>query len=90
MLGTLVYLSESDRPAGIQAEVLRTVNSMISALDDHFLVHSAVHRAVIRLLRTCAGDELQERIDGRVANKTMGAAGTSVKAGPSEYEEERV
>ncbi|KZV93390.1 hypothetical protein EXIGLDRAFT_613050 [Exidia glandulosa HHB12029] len=88
VLGTLVFLSENDRPAGVQAEVLRTVNSMIVSLDEQFLVHSAVHKAVIRLLRTCAGDELQERIDGR--SKAMGAAGNISKPAPSEYEEDLV
>ncbi|EJD44087.1 hypothetical protein AURDEDRAFT_65581 [Auricularia subglabra TFB-10046 SS5] len=88
VLGTLVLLSEHDRPSGIQAEVLRTVNSMIVSLDEQFLVHSAVHKAVIRLLRTCAGDELQERIDGR--NKAMGAAGNITRPAPSEYEEDLV
>ena len=82
-----MFLSENDRPAGVQAEVLRTVNSMIVSLDEQFLVHSAVHKAVIRLLRTCAGDELQERIDGR--NKAMGAAGNIIRPAPSEYEEDR-
>ena len=56
------------------------------SLDEQFLVHSAVHKAVIRLLRTCAGDELQERIDGR--NKAMGAAGNIARPAPSEYEED--
>ena len=60
---------------------------MVVLLDEQFLVHSAVHKAVIRLLRTCVGDELQERIDGR--NKLMGAAGNIDRPAPSEYEEDR-
>jgi len=89
VLSNLVFLAEADRPAGVLAEVLRTVSSMIVSLDERFLVHTGVHKAVIRLLRTCAGDELQERIDGRVKNRNMGAAGAAVRQNPSEYEEDR-
>lgn len=87
MLGTLVKLSESDRPFGIQAEVLRAVQNMVVLLDEQFLVHSAVHKAVLRLLRNCVGDDLQEQLDGR--NKPMGAAGNVNRTQPSEYEEDR-
>ncbi|KAI0950376.1 hypothetical protein AcW1_005893 [Taiwanofungus camphoratus] len=88
VLGTLVKLSEADRPFGIQAEVLRAVQNMVVLLDEQFLVHSAVHKAVLRLLRTCVGDDLQEQLDGR--NKIMGAAGNAVRSQPSEYEEDLV
>ncbi|KAF5380831.1 hypothetical protein D9615_003944 [Tricholomella constricta] len=87
ILGTLVRLSEADRPSGIQAEVLRAVQNMVVLMDEQFLVHSAVHRAVLRLLRNCAGDDLQEQLDGR---KVMGAARNSVQSQPSEYEEDLV
>ncbi|KAF8319931.1 hypothetical protein DL93DRAFT_2131757 [Clavulina sp. PMI_390] len=87
VLGDLVRLSESDRPFGVQAEVLSTIIRLVSALDEHFLVHSAVHRAVIRLLRICVGDEIQEPVDG---SRPMGAAGSSIHADPSEYELELV
>ena len=86
VLGTLVKLSESDRPFGIQAEVLRAVQNMVVLLDEQFLVHSAVHKAVLRLLRNCAGDDLQEQLDGR--NRPMGAAGNTSRTQPSEYEED--
>lgn len=89
MLGTLVRLSETDRPAGIQNEVLRAVSNMIVMLDEQFLVHSAVHRAVLRLLRNCVGDDLQEQLDGR-ARRLMGAAGNVVRAQPSEHEKDRM
>jgi hypothetical protein len=59
---------------------------MVVLLDNQFLVHSAVHRAVLRLLRTCVGDDLQEKLDGR--NKVMGAAGSLSKTSPSEHEED--
>ena len=87
MLGTLVKLSEADRPVGIQAEVLRAVQNMVVLLDEQFLVHSVVHKAVLRLLRHCAGDDIQEQLDGR--NRVVGAAGTSTRSQPSEYETDR-
>lgn len=87
VLGTLVRLSEPDRPFGIQAEVLRTVQNMVVLLDEQFLVHSGVHKSVLRLLRNCAGDDLQEQLDGR---KVMGAAWSAVRGQPSEYEEDLV
>ncbi|KAH7877042.1 male sterility protein-domain-containing protein [Lentinula edodes] len=43
VLGTLVRLSEADRPFGIQTEVLRAVQNMVVLLDEQFLVHSATH-----------------------------------------------
>lgn len=87
VLGTLVRLSEADRPSGIQAEVLRAVQNMVVLLDEQFLVHSAVHKAVLRLLRNCVGDDLQEQMDNR-SRKVMGAAGNTVRSLPSEYEED--
>lgn len=87
VLATLVRLSEADRPSGIQAEVLRAVQNMVILLDEQFLVHSAVHRAVLRLLRTCVGDDIQEQLDGR--SRVMGAAGNTMRTQPSEYEEDR-
>ncbi|KAH9484289.1 Protein FAM160B1 [Psilocybe cubensis] len=88
VLGTLVRLSEADRPAGIQAQVLSAVSNMVVFLDEQFLVHSAVHKAVLRLLRSCVGDDIQEQLDGR--NKLMGAARNVVRAEPSEYETDLV
>ncbi|KZV64947.1 hypothetical protein PENSPDRAFT_639005 [Peniophora sp. CONT] len=89
VLGQLVRLSETDRPYGIQAEVLRTVQNMVILMDEQFLVHSAVHKAVLRLLRNCVGDDLQEQLDNR-SKKVMGAGGNSVRTSPSEYEEDLV
>lgn len=87
VLGTLVRLSESDRPSGIQTEVLRVVSNMVVLLDEQFLVHSAVHKAVLRLLRNCVGDDLQEQLDGRA--RPMGAAGNLARTQPSEHEKDR-
>jgi hypothetical protein len=84
ILGTLVRLSESDRPSGILAEVLRTVSNMVVLLDEQFLIHTAVHKAIIRLLKACTGDEFQEKVDGK--NKVMGAAAKAVRTSPSDYE----
>lgn len=86
-MGTLVRLSEPDRPSGIQAEVLRAVQNMVVLMDEQFLVHSAVHRAVLRLLRNCVGDDLQDQLDGRT--RVMGAAKNAVRSQPSEYELDR-
>ncbi|KJA27180.1 hypothetical protein HYPSUDRAFT_158290 [Hypholoma sublateritium FD-334 SS-4] len=88
VLGVLVRLSETDRPPGIQAEVLRAVSNMVVLLDEQFLVHSAVHKAVLRLLRNCVGDDLQEQLDGR--SKLMGAARDVIRTQPSEHEEDLV
>lgn len=88
VLGTLVRLSEADRPSGIQAEVLRAVQNMVVLLDEQFLVHSAVHRSVLRLLRNCAGEDLQEQLDGK--NRLVGAAKNATRSQPSEYEQDLV
>lgn len=88
VLGTLVRLSEADRPSGIQVEVLRAVQNMVILLDEQFLVHSAVHKAVLRLLRNCVGDDIQEQLDNQ-NRKVMGAAKNIVRSSPSEYEEDR-
>lgn len=84
ILDSLVRLSENDRPSGIQAEVLRAVQNMVILLDEQFLIHSAVHRAVLRLLRNCVGDDIQEQLDGK--RRVMGAARNVVRSQPSEYE----
>ncbi len=60
---------------------------MVVLLDEQFLVHSAVHRSVLRLLRTCVGDDIQDQLDGR--SRVMGAAGNAIRGQPSEYEEDR-
>ena len=69
-------------------EVLRAVSNMVVMLDEQFLVHSVVHKAVLRLLRNCVGDDLQEQLDGR-ARRPMGAAGNVVRAQPLEHEKDR-
>ncbi|KAG0230615.1 hypothetical protein BGW42_000820 [Actinomortierella wolfii] len=52
VLAILVNISEGDRPRGIKGETIRTVAAMINLLDDRFLVHNAVHKPTVKLLRT--------------------------------------
>lgn len=87
VVGNLVRLSETDRPFGIQALALRSVANLVVLLDEQFLVHSVVHKAVLRLLRNCVGDQIEEQVDGRA--KLMGAASNPRRTPPSEYEEDR-
>ncbi|KAF9111076.1 hypothetical protein BGX27_005446 [Mortierella sp. AM989] len=53
--------AEGDKPRGIIGETIRTMASMINLLDDRFLVHNAVHKPTVKLLRTCCapGTELE-------------------------------
>ncbi|KAG9047004.1 hypothetical protein FS837_003240 [Tulasnella sp. UAMH 9824] len=88
VLNTLVKKSEDDKPFGIQAEVLRTISNLVVLLDEKFLVHSTVHKAVIRLLQACMGEEITEQTAGK--GKAMGAAGAAGRLSPSEYEEDLV
>ncbi|KAF9580069.1 hypothetical protein BGW38_003433 [Lunasporangiospora selenospora] len=53
ILGKLVASAESDRPRGILGETIRTFASLINLLDDRFMVHNAVHKPTVKLLRTC-------------------------------------
>lgn len=58
VLQYLVTVSEKeDYPVGIRGEAIRTVASMIDLLDDRFLVHNAVHKPTIKLLRFCVLDD---------------------------------
>ncbi|KAK3808656.1 MAG: Retinoic acid induced 16-like protein-domain-containing protein [Benniella sp.] len=54
ILAKLVNNAEGDEPKGIMGETIRTIASMINLLDDRFLVHNAVHKPTVKLLRTCA------------------------------------
>jgi hypothetical protein len=58
-------------------------------LDEHFLVHSAIHKAVIRLLRSCVGDDDPDSLAAGAKAKPMGAAGAAGRVALSEYEEDR-
>ncbi|WWD18437.1 hypothetical protein CI109_102889 [Kwoniella shandongensis] len=75
ILSQLERLCEADRPHGIKGEVLRSINNLVVLLSERFLVHNAVHRPLRRLLRSCVGDEPEEKVDGGA--RLMGAAGRS-------------
>ncbi|KAG0056218.1 hypothetical protein BGZ83_005950 [Gryganskiella cystojenkinii] len=53
ILTKLVHSAEGDNPRGIMGETIRSMASMINLLDDRFLVHNAVHKPIVKLLRTC-------------------------------------
>ena len=72
---------------GLADVCLRAVQNLVVLLDEQFLVHSAVHKAVLRLLQTCVGDDIQEQLAG-TRGRVMGAAGTAVRTAPSEHEED--
>lgn len=61
ILAKLVNSAEGDQPRGIMGETIRSMASMINLLDDRFLVHNAVHKPIVKLLRTCCapGTELE-------------------------------
>ncbi|WVQ73157.1 hypothetical protein IAR50_002721 [Cryptococcus sp. DSM 104548] len=75
ILANLEKLCERDRPHGIKAEVLKAINNLVVLLSERFLIHNAVHRPLRRLLRSCIGDEPEEKVDGGA--RVMGAAGMS-------------
>ncbi|KAG0222064.1 hypothetical protein BGX31_009357, partial [Mortierella sp. GBA43] len=63
ILGKLVNTcADGDQPRGIIGETIRTLATMINLLGDHFLVHNAVHKPTVKLLRTCCapGTELED------------------------------
>ncbi|KAI8983567.1 Retinoic acid induced 16-like protein-domain-containing protein [Pilobolus umbonatus] len=64
VLHYLVNVSEKmDYPEGIRGESIRTIASMVDLLDDRFLVHNAIHKPTIKLLRFCVLDERQSELD---------------------------
>ncbi|TYJ58554.1 hypothetical protein B9479_000764 [Cryptococcus floricola] len=75
ILANLERLCERDRPHGIKAEVLKAINNLVVLLSERFLIHNAVHRPLRRLLRSCIGDEPEEKVDGGA--RVVGAAGMS-------------
>ncbi|KAI9482932.1 MAG: Retinoic acid induced 16-like protein-domain-containing protein [Benjaminiella poitrasii] len=58
----VTIVEKADYPVGIRGEAIRTVASMIDLLDDRFLVHNAVHRPTIKLLRFCVLDDRQSEL----------------------------
>ncbi|CAO3572178.1 unnamed protein product [Mortierella alpina] len=64
ILGKLANIcAENDKPRGIIGETIRTMAGMINLLDDRFLVHNAVHKPLVKLLRTCCapGTEMEDK-----------------------------
>ncbi|RCH90590.1 hypothetical protein CU098_002398, partial [Rhizopus stolonifer] len=51
-----------DYPVGFRGEAIRLIASMIDLLDDRFLVHNAVHKPTIKLLRFCVLDDRQSEL----------------------------
>lgn len=65
ILGQLVKLTANDRLAGTQAEIVRLFSSLTILLDERFLSRQAVHRPLVRLMRTCVGDDFSSMGSGR-------------------------
>ena len=66
--------------------MLKTVGNLVVLMDEQFLVHAAVHKAVLRLLRVCVGDLIDEVPQS--SSKAMGAASVSQKSSVANYEED--
>ncbi|KAL9550678.1 hypothetical protein MBANPS3_004614 [Mucor bainieri] len=64
--GVLQYLvttaEKADYPVGIRGEAIQMINNLIELLDDRFLVHNAVHKPTIKLLRFCVLDDRQSEL----------------------------
>lgn len=56
--GTLVALSLPDQPVGVKGLVIGFFLSLVVFMDEHFVVHSKVHKPLVRLLRSCVEPEL--------------------------------
>lgn len=65
---------------------MRTINDLVVSLSERFLVHNAVHRPLRRLLRSCVGDEPEEKVDG--VGRAYGAAGMDRKGVKGGLEDE--
>ncbi|RXK41573.1 hypothetical protein M231_01072 [Tremella mesenterica] len=76
LLAQLERLCEADRPHGVKAATLKAINNLVVLLSERFLVHNAIHRPLRRLLRSCVGEEPEDRVDG--AARILGAAGMQV------------
>lgn len=65
--GVLQYLvnaaEKADYPVGFRGETIRMIANMVDLLDDRFLVHNAVHRPTVRLLRFCVLDDTQSELN---------------------------
>lgn len=66
-------------------EVLKAINNLVVLLSDRFLVHNSVHRPLRRLLRSCIGEDREEKVHGSA--RLMGAAGRQADVGDAQDEE---
>ena len=57
MLGQLVDISENDVPLGFRSEVIHFLSSLISLLDGRILFQSTLHRATLKLMKSCLADK---------------------------------
>ncbi|KAK4699752.1 hypothetical protein P7C70_g6508, partial [Phenoliferia sp. Uapishka_3] len=57
VLATLVTLSAKDKPVGTRRAVIAWANQAVAALGDGFVVHSAVHRPLVKLIRKSVESE---------------------------------
>ncbi|RCH83784.1 hypothetical protein CU098_001490, partial [Rhizopus stolonifer] len=64
--GILQYLvneaEKQDYPMGFRGETIRMIANMVDLLDDRFLVHNAVHKPTVKLLRFCVLDNRQSEL----------------------------
>jgi hypothetical protein len=54
------------------AEVLNAINTLLLLLPDSFLVHSAIHRPLLRLIRSSISPDTVNSVDG--SERILGAA----------------
>jgi hypothetical protein len=57
VLANLVRLCLPDLPRGIKGEVIRLFSNLLVLLDERFIVHNAVHKPLVKLLRSCVEPE---------------------------------
>ncbi|KAI9228117.1 MAG: Retinoic acid induced 16-like protein-domain-containing protein [Piptocephalis tieghemiana] len=62
VLVVLVNLAAGDYPSGVRGEVVRFVTTLINLLDDKFLVHNAVFKPTLKLIRGCVEDPVASEL----------------------------
>ncbi|RKP14466.1 Retinoic acid induced 16-like protein-domain-containing protein [Piptocephalis cylindrospora] len=62
ILVVLVNLAAGDYPSGVRGEVVRFVTTLINLLDDKFLVHNAVFKPTLKLIRGCVEDPVASEL----------------------------
>lgn len=64
LLAQLVRYTLPDQPRGVKGETIRFYSNLIVLLDEHFVVHNAVHKPLVRLLRSCVQAEVDAQGEG--------------------------